>query len=182
MKKKGRRSRAARKPKQQNPRKRSSRLPTPENNGGGTTAEAEVVKTRRTLNPMQSMGIRLMTARDVIQRKNAFIAQLQAKHSARAKVDAQRIADLEQEVTDLTNQLMQAWIDSEASQNNDLSRQLQLPNGQVEYRLDEEGNYYYEVEAEIPQGDEPEDDDEDDELGPDDEEPAEEAVEEAAEA
>ena len=128
------------------------------------------------------MGIRLMTARDVIQRKNAFIAQLQAKHSARAKADAQRIADLEQEVSDLTNQLMQAWIDSEASQNDTLSRQLQLPNGQVEYRLDDEGNYYYEIEAEIPQTEEDEADLETEDESELEDEDAEETVEDAVEA
>ena len=112
---------------------------------------------RTTLNREQTMGVKLMSAREVIKSKNIFIARLQQKHGARAAEDAKRIGDLEVEVTDLTNQLMQSMIDAEGAQNAALSKELGLPEGAVEYKLDGDGNFYYEpVAGAAPPAPEPE--------------------------
>jgi hypothetical protein len=128
-------------------RKRRTSRAGRSNNGAKAAPPQPTGPQRVDLNAEQTIGVQLMSAREVIKQKNVFIARLQQKASKRAKEDSTRIADLEQEVTDLTDQLMQAWINAESVQNADLTTQLGLPQGTVNYQLGENGRYFYEQEA-----------------------------------
>jgi len=97
------------------------------------------------LTETQTLGVRLLNARELIQNKNVLIAKQQIAHGNKAQADAQRIKDLEAEVSDLTNQLMGAWNRAEKAENANLTQALELPPGEVEYKLDADGLYYYEV-------------------------------------
>ena len=108
---------------------------------------------RRTLTAMQSMAVRLMVAREAVKAKNGFIAKLQAAHGKRAQQDAQRIADLESEVSDLTQQLMQTLNNLENADNTRLTQEFDLPPGQISYQQDADGNFFYESDQKQTQVD-----------------------------
>lgn len=120
------------------PKARSAPLPAPAEPGS-----AQQVK----LTAEQTLGVQLMITRDAIKQKNTFIAQSQLSRSAAAQADAQRIKDLERELGDQTNQLMGALNRAEDAENALLRERLNLPTGTTNYKIGEDGLFYYEVGA-----------------------------------
>jgi len=105
---------------------------------------------RKKLDVMQSMAVRLLSAREVVQSKNAFIAKQQAAYGERSRQDALRIAQLTAEVSDLTQQLMQTLNNAEGADNARLSREFALPNGAVSYSQEPDGCYSYSTAPPAP--------------------------------
>ena len=145
---------------------------TPSRNGATQAAPGEADVQRVKLSEIQTLGVQLMQAREIIKGKNTLLAKIQLSNSQRAQADAQRIKGLEAENGDLINQLMGAWNRAEESENEVLARKLGLPTGTISYKLGEDGAYYYEVEKPgapskrpaAPVELEDEDEDEDEEL------------------
>lgn len=140
-----------RKPRQPRAGRGKGRISKLNGTKGATSEPGKVV-----LDKMQSMAVNLMAARETIKTKNVQLARLQQQKEAQAKADADRISDLETQVTDLTNQLMQAQIDAEDARTEVLCKELGLPRN-AEYKMGPDGNYFYETGAEPePEDDEPE--------------------------
>lgn len=132
------------------PKQRHSKQKRPDAKQEGQ--EREQSARRVHLNALQTMGVKLMQAREIVTTKNRHIAQVQAVHSRRAQADAQRIRELEAENAELAAQLMNALNRAEEAENEALGRQLGLPQGKLSFKVGDDGHYFYEVEGEDDQG------------------------------
>jgi len=135
FKKRSRRSRQpARQPSRQPSRQPARQPATPANGSEQPGAKKKVKLTKE-----QGLAVQLLKAREIVRARNVQIAKMRIR-------EGKKVAELEVENADLTNNMMGSWNREEQGANDALVAEYGLPAGSVEYKLDENGCYYYEAE------------------------------------
>lgn len=111
-----------------------------------TAKDADGKKVRRKyLTAEQKLAVNLMQAREVIQTKNAAIANQKTAYAQELKGLHERITGLETELAAAMAQVLQAGNNTEATANEALRKEHSLPDGRIDYKIDpKSGEMYFE--------------------------------------
>lgn len=105
--------------------------------------EEQPPETTVKLSREQTLGVKLLAARQALAAKNQELTALRERHKEATHQDAQRLVNLEVENFNLQKLLTDAEARAQTAENKILCKELGIPEADTSYEISEDGCYSY---------------------------------------